>query len=213
MSKKLYAAFVPLLAVAGFAIAPATASAVTTYGTCAGAGTSANCPGGTGPGKFTAFPGLPTRTQVEGRKVSSVFTLQTESGSGGFTCKQFSSIGWMWNTSGVGRSNEAVSFEECHGFGEFAGCKSTIEGGLTGKVLIETGVEAVVEAVVETGFQIECNGNLIGLMIGHLTGTQTAKTAVLKFNHAPGLNFEGRGWNITGEAETSVIVNGKQVFI
>lgn len=217
MSKKLLMSVAPLLAVAAFAVMPALASAQT-YGTCSTGTTSSNCPSGQ---KFTAFTEF-IHEEVRDKKVgTSPFVLENETETAGIECKSFKSIGYVWNVAGTGMSEESLNFDECKptkGLAEMCEAVNAknnheIQGSITNEV---TGAAAV-KITISEGFNVKCLDKGVEVELGNVTGTatgtQAAKSAVLKFAKAKGLEFALEKDTITGEAETETIVGAKKVYI
>jgi hypothetical protein len=213
--KKLYALSLPLLAVAAFAIAPATASAITSYGTCQEAATtSANCPTGE---KFNEFPEF-EHIGIDDRMVSAKFVLENEAKTSDVECTSLESIGYFYNIEKKGHSREILVFDSCVGSGTLKGCSINsktnheIEGDITNEVLNEKEVKIT----ITSGFNVKCLEGGVekedGNVTGSATGTQTVKTNVLKFVKATGLEFGGAPATITGEVEVFTL-QGKKVYI
>jgi hypothetical protein len=220
--RKIMLGMAPLLAVAAFAIAPAAASAVTTYGTCAaGPPHSANCPGTE---DFTAFPEF-EHVSVLSKKAtgSGNFILENEAKTADIECSTFSDSGYVRNVVLVGHSVEFLVFDGCKGSGAFekkcsainAKNNNEIEGFVSNEVLTET----TVKITIESGFNVKClekegkkEEEELGNVTGTATGTQTKATNVLKFAKATGLKFAGEPATITGEDELET-TSGKKVFI
>jgi hypothetical protein len=196
----------PLLAVAAFAIVPAAASAVTTYGTCAGTGTSSNCPSGQ---KFTAFTAV-TKV-ISYNPAGTTFKLENEAKTAGIECGYLSDRGTVENVAGVGKSTLKLVFAECKGSGELAACEinppsNVITGNVTDEVKTATTVEI---KITSGGFNVKCGATELGDVTGSATGTQAARTNRLKFTAASGLAFLGAPATITGEDELYTEVAGK----
>jgi hypothetical protein len=219
--KKLYVLSLPLLAVVAFAIASATASAVTSYGTCQElAATSTNCPAGE---KFHEFPEF-EHIGVDTREVSKAFVLENEAKTAGIECTSLEDIGYFFNilnaagTAEVGHSNEVLLFDSCKGTGALAACEINpktnheIEGTVTNEVVKENEVKIT----ITSGFNVKCKEGTEekeeGGVTGSATGTQTVKTNVLKFAKATGLTFAMAPATITGEVEAFTL-QGKKVYI
>ncbi len=192
MSKTILMSVAPLLAVAAFAIAPAAASAVTTYGTCASGTHSANCPAGE---KYTAFTAV---TKVRDKKAagSGNFILTTAAGT--IECTAVFSAGTDENVGTVGHSKDTLIFEGCTTKFETATCKVATGGSkvITGEVTDEVTSETTVKITVTGGFEINFQGNEagcppenteVGTVTGTATGTQAKATNVLVFAAATGL--------------------------
>ena len=213
--RKLYALALPVLAVAAFTIAPSSALAITSYGTCGTVGAhSANCPGTE---HFTEFPGE-ARVGVNGKKVSAEFILENEAKTVDIDCNVIDFVGKFWNVAGVGHSHLILVFEGCKGSGGLATTcgganipngNGIIEGVVTDEV---TAVEKVT-VTIESGFGVKCGATNLGAVTGTATGTQTNASAVLKFKEAKGLTFAGEKSQISGEVEFLTIEGGKKVYI
>lgn len=216
--KKVMFGFAPVLAVAAFAISPASALAATSYGTCSTGTTSANCPAGE---KFTEFTEF-KHEEVRDKKVSTAFVLENEAGTLGIECKSFKSIGYVWNVGKVGFSEESLNYDECVPTKDLAvECSGgvnvknnhEIQASITNEV---TGAEKV-KLTISEGFNVKCKTATeeveLGAMTGSVTGTQTEKAAVLKFAKAKGLTFAGESMTLTGEDETELISNGKKLYL
>jgi hypothetical protein len=216
MSKKLLLSLAPLLAVAAFAIAPAAASAATTYGTCAPGVHSANCPVGD---KFTAFPA--------GEKVNVVsfkapgtgnFILENVTKTADIDCSSLVKQGHVENVGGIGKSLLKVAFDECKGSGELAACtiNSPTEA-IVGSVSDEVKTATTVEITIVTGFNVKCRVGAeeieLGNVTGKVTGTQANATNILTFSKAGGLTFLGAGLTITGSDILYTEVGLKPVYI
>jgi hypothetical protein len=217
--KKLMLSVVPLLAVIAFAAMPAMASAATKeYGTCATGTPETKPPCKTGE-KFTAFKGKTEFTAVTGKKVSAKFVLEAEGSVAGIECTSYTSAGKEWNESGVGQSEETLTFDECKGTGALAGCevnpttaKHEITGVVTNVVLSETEIEIK----VVSGFNVKCGTTEEGNVTGSAKGTQALSSNVTKFPAKAtefNLKFAGLDSSITGEAETVTTTGSKKVFI
>jgi hypothetical protein len=217
--KKLMLGLAPLLAVAAFAVMPAAASALTSYGTCTAPGPkAAQCPGVE---KFTPFTEFKHEV-VEDKKVSAKFILENEAENAGIECTTLTSAGFVWNVLGIGHSHEVLDFDGCKGIKGLApprceqiNAKTNNE--IEGVVTNEVTAAAAVKITVESGFNVKClKGGVeeeFGNVTGMATGTQTVETAVLKFVKAKGLKFLGENAQITGESETVLTSNGKKVYI
>jgi hypothetical protein len=215
MSKKLLMGLAPLLAVAAFAIVPAAASAVTTYGTCGTVGgASANCPGTE---HFTPFAGE-KRVAVFGKKVSGLFVLENEAKTADIECSEFTAGGLDWNKAGIGHSHTVLAFEGCKGSGTLAAvCPAGVINGngiIQGDVNDEVKNFNHVDIAIVDGFEVVCGTTNLGSVTGAVTCEQPEKSAVLKCVKAAGLKFAGENATITGESEflTSLAPN-KKVFI
>jgi hypothetical protein len=215
MSKKLYVAFAPLLAVAAFAVMPAVASAFTEYGTCGTVGAhTANCPGTE---HFTPFPNE-ERVSVYGKKVSTTFVLENEAETAGIECSKLADSGFNWNVLTVGHSFVGLAFQGCKGIkglattcgaGSLPNGNGIIEGDVSDIVL----TELTVEVKIEHDFNVECGTTNLGPVTGAVVGSQPAKKGVLKFAKAKGLKFAGENAQITGENETKQAETNKAVVI
>jgi hypothetical protein len=211
--RKLYAVALPVLAVVAFAVAPAAASAATTYGTCTtGTHSAPECPTGE---KFTAF--TEERVAVVDKKVSTNFVLENVAGTAGIECTVFKSAGFDWNAGGFGKSEEILVFEKCVGTGGLAtACPAGVINGngiIQGTATNEVTNATKVKINITGGFSVKCGASSFGSVTGEATGLQTAETAVLKFAAATGLTFNGAAATITGEAETETVETKKKVFI
>lgn len=206
MSKKILIGLAPILAAAAFAAMPAMASARTTYGTEAG-------------GVFTAFTEFKHEAVISKKAGAAPFVLENEAKTADIECSSFAAAGFVWNVGGVGHSHFILVFDGCKGSGALAGCEINpktnheIEGTVTDEVLTET----TVKVTIESGFNVKCLKEGVeeelGNVTGSVTGTQTAKTAILKFAKATGLTFLGMGATISGEDETETTPGGKKVII
>jgi hypothetical protein len=222
MAKKLLLSLAPILAVAAFAIAPAAASAVTTYGTCAGVGTAANCPGGNE--IFTPFAAA---TKVVDKKTtgSGAFVLEVPSTGGKITCTTESSIGTDENVGGVGKSTDILFFDNCEL--NSPACLVNSTGADLGDIVVEVTdkVETAetVKITLPEGVPIEIPGTQkktgcetqtsLGEVTGAATGNQKIKTNILEFTAAPGLALNSVAATITGSTETVTKTGSKKVYI
>lgn len=218
MSKKLYAALLPVLVVGAFTAMPAIASANTTaYGTCVAEKGHAK----EGPckveEKFVAF--TEKREAVISKNHSASFVLENEEKTADITCTVLEDVGKFWNVGGVGHSHLIVVFEGCTGTGALKECSinpkenHVIEGVVTDLVLAGG---LTVEIKIESGFNVKClKGGVeeeLGNVTGSAVGSQAEGSAVLKFKEAKGLKFLGKPSTITGEDETETF-GKKPVFI
>jgi hypothetical protein len=143
--RKLYALSLPILAVAAFAIAPATASAITSYGTCAPGAASANCPAGN---KFTEFAEF-EHVGVFARNVSATFVLENVAKTADIECSSLEGIGYVRNVTKKGQSIITLAFDGCKGSGLLKECKinsknnEEIEGTVDDEVLKEETVKKI----------------------------------------------------------------------
>jgi hypothetical protein len=219
MSKKSIMGLAPLLAVAAFAIAPAAASAVTTYGTCEVTGIphSGNCPN---PATERFFPfAAEKRVAIFGKKVSATFVLENEAETAGIECSEVAAAGVLWNVGAIGHSHTILAFEGCKGIKGLAvtcgaGSLPNGNGIIEGVVTDEVKAQTEVDVVIQSGFPVVCGATNLGEVTGSVIGKQTEKTSILKFAKAKGLKFAGENAQITGELEflTSLAPN-KKVYI
>jgi hypothetical protein len=215
MSKKIYAALLPVLAVVAFAIVPSMASAATSWGTCQEAATtSTNCPAGE---KFNEFPEF-EHIGIDTRMVGEKFVLENVAKTADIECFSLENIGYDFNIGKVGHSREILVFDSCKGSGLFKECSINsktnheIEGDVTNEVVAATEVKIT----LTTGFNVKClKGGVeenLGEVTGSVTGKQTEKTNVLKFAKVAGLKFAGEEATINGEVEAFTL-QGKKVYI
>ena len=199
MSMKLYAAFVPLVAVAAFAVAPAVAQAETkAYGTVKN-------------GVFTAFTAT-TNVVSTGTKP---FILKAANGA--IECKSLRDEGTVKNEGGTGHSSLTLWFDECVILppSPLAGCSVQTPGAepdhIHGTVTDEVKTETTVEITVTGGFELKTDGSpegcpanmALGTVTGEATGTEAKGSNELVFTEAPGLFLGEEAATITG-ADTTV---------
>jgi len=210
MPKKLLTGLAPLLGVAVFAVMPAAASAITTYGTCAPGTRSANCPTGE---KFTPFAKRVEIKVVSFSTAGTVFTLENEAKTADIECKGLSNRGHVENVVGVGKSLLKVILVECTGSGELTACEinapsTAIAGNVSGEVITAT----TVKVKIVNGFNVKCGATELGNVTGEATGTEAGASNVVTFTKATGLKVAGVGATITGSDELYTEEGLKPVF-
>ncbi|HEY5342083.1 MAG TPA: hypothetical protein VIJ66_00270 [Solirubrobacteraceae bacterium] len=230
--KKLYALVLPVLAVAAFAVAPATALGTTAYGTCETAtkAEEQHPPCGTLEKNFKAFPeGTTVNITTKG---TTRFKLQTyEEPKPGevvvkeeIECETLTDTGTVENVSGVGRSKENLVFSKCKvNTGALKGCKlSNITGNVSNQVTSATTVliSIVTETppgfgvVIASGQAAPCTAGMsLGSVTGTATGTQAAGSNLIVFSNAIGLTFLSGKARITGTDAITETASGKKIYI
>lgn len=227
MIKKLLFSLAPLLVVAAFAMTSAAAQAQLTYGTCAPGVHSANCPAGE---KFTAFT-TGKAEKVTSKKVAGSGPETLTSALGTITCKSLTDKGTVTNVlkGGVatGTSELTLEFDECSTVYMEKVCPvqtdengaGNIDAVVTDEVITATTVKVNIVGEVTIVFSgpppTGCppKGTEVGKVTGSATGTETAKTNVLKFSNTGGFLFNGGASTFTSEDELVTSPGGLPVYI
>jgi hypothetical protein len=228
MSKKLYAAFVPLLAIAAFMVVPTIAQAETKqYGTCKkGVPHTANCPTSEGFVEFT--DGVAVNVVSKG---ATNFVLVDEVTGATITCTTFSDEGTVTNVLvggvSVGTSKLHLEFDHCTitaapAFPALVGCSVKTPGApsdtIKGNVTDEVKTETTVEVAVVNGFELETDGTpapcpsgtKLGTVTGKATGTEAKGSNDLVFTNATGLFLGTDKANISGSDVTVTAAEPKE---
>jgi hypothetical protein len=131
MSRKLYAAFVPVLAAVAFMVVPALAQAAPQWYKCekvaGGTGnyTKINCATEKAGSNFekVLIGDLSHAVLALSKNVpGTVAELEVPALGGGVLCKKIEDESYLWNRAGSGRDINEVLFTECEGTGTLAGC-------------------------------------------------------------------------------------------
>jgi hypothetical protein len=228
--RKLYAVFVPLLAVVAFASVTAAASAAPQWQVCkaktGGKFTTIACSTEGTPKSFEkeTIGSLLKNEQVQttSKNIGAV-TLAGE--AGGISCTTVADKGFIWNSRGRGRDIDEIEFSGCTGTGGLATCTVTnpiiaeaatkLEesgGVVTNKYSAVSGEPFAEVTLANKGTEV-CPAPGTFPVTGTAVGTFTGTSGKVQKFSGKTLTFLGKEAEFKGETEEEGTSGGAGIFV